>query len=497
MSDRNLPKSLQKYQSNESVSSAISGCGWLEFKHELYYPDDKGQTVPAAGAHYRVIGANGSRHEGKLDANGSVSLKGVGHGSVVIEVEPDIELEIKQLQDEVKKELDKLVEAEREETRKIKEEYEKSGWWGRRGKDLKAVGSGLWNFVKNIFGALWSILEGIGSALTAITIEASEYILDPYNAPETFKEDVKAVQQKYDALKEFATEDLETYFLFMKDENTGAIFKNFAGDYLEAQHYSEYIEGGTEAVLGVILTIITAGAGGAAAAGAAGGRLAKAAKSLSKPIKKLADLIKSKKTKTLKKDKSNKKVFTTITFRVACFAPGATLIEGFKKRHPEGVTPEGRTLSEEFNRQLLNQEKGINKMSPDDLIDGIDRYSGVRSASKAKKIREAYKRSLTIKRKEELLKKGIAISEAQKQAKDYADNATKQMAVLHNPDGYAGGKDQFDVKKLDKHIGDKGVNSSLGSQWNKEDRVASLRKEAVETKKLGHKKMNTKLKRCK
>jgi len=321
--------------------------------------------------------------------------------------------------------------------------------------------------------------------------------LDPYNAPETFKEDIKAVQEKYDALKEFATEDLETYFLFMKDEDTGAIFTKFGKDYLEAQHYSEYISGGTEAVLGVILTIITAGAGSAAAAGAAGGRLAAVASKLAPVIKKLANLLKRKKTKKFKKSKSNKKILTTIIHRVACFAPGAGLIEGFKKRHPTGITPEGRTLSEEFNRQLLNQEKGINKMSPDDLIDGIDRYSGVRDPAKAKKIREAYKKHLKDKKMKEFKGSSLSWLEKEKQAKVYADNAAKQMAVLHNPDGYAGGKDQFDVKKLDKHIGDKGVNSSLGSQWTKKDRVASLRKEAVEAKKIGHKKMITRLKRCK
>ncbi len=66
---------------------------------------------------------------------------------------------------------------------------------------------------------------------------------------------------------------------------------------------------------------------------------------------------------------------TTIIHRVACFKPGAGLIKGFKKRHPKGTTPEGRTLSEEFNRQLLNQEEGINKMSPDDLIEGRPFYT--------------------------------------------------------------------------------------------------------------------------
>jgi len=73
----------------------------------------------------------------------------------------------------------------------------------------------------------------VGSALAAVAQEAGEYILDPLNAPETFKEDVKAVKEKYEALRQFADEDLETYFLFMQDEKTWAIFEQFGKDYLD------------------------------------------------------------------------------------------------------------------------------------------------------------------------------------------------------------------------------------------------------------------------
>jgi len=111
--------------------------------------------------------------------------------------------------------------------------------------------------------------------LDGVTIQPTA--LDPYNAPETFKKDVKAIKAKYKALQKFADEDLETYFLFIRDEQTEKIFTQFGEDYLEAQHYSEYIEGGAEAVFGVILTVLTAGAGGVAAAGAAGARLASTA----------------------------------------------------------------------------------------------------------------------------------------------------------------------------------------------------------------------------
>ena len=198
--------------------------------------------------------------------------------------------------------------------------------------------------------------------------------------------------------------------------------------------------------------------------------------------------------------KANKKKTITAVYRakVKCFKPGSGLKKGFKKRHPNGTTKEGRTLDEEFNRQLKNQEDGINKMSPDDLIDGIDNYKGMRDPKKSKEIRKLYKDAMFEKRADELLKSTrLSLDEIEKLSKEYAENAAKLVAALHNPDGVAGGKDDFNVDNLDKHIGDRGVNSSLGSQWAKEDRTKELRAQAVEAKTNGDKNMNTKLKRCK
>jgi hypothetical protein len=124
-------------------------------------------------------------------------------------------------------------------------------------------------------------------------------------------------------------------------------------------------------------------------------------------------------------------------------------------------------------------------------------YQGMRDPKKSKEVRKAYKDKIKKIREIELENSGLSRTEIKKLSEEYAENAAKQVAVLHNPDGIAGGSDTFDLKNLDKHIGDKGVNSSLGSQWSKEDRIKELRAQAVEAKNKGDKKMNTKLKRCK
>jgi hypothetical protein len=67
----------------------------------------------------------------------------------------------------------------------------------------------------------------------------------------------------------------------------------------------------------------------------------------------------------------------------------------------------------------------------------------------------------------------------------------KTLAALHNPDMIAGGKDVV------TSMGDRGVNSSIGSQW--QHRVGELDKAALDIpeSERGNTKMNAKLKRCK
>ncbi|EJE4163421.1 hypothetical protein M3916_003549 [Vibrio parahaemolyticus] len=68
----------------------------------------------------------------------------------------------------------------------------------------------------------------------------------------------------------------------------------------------------------------------------------------------------------------------------------------------------------------------------------------------------------------------------------------ENLAALHDPDMIAGGKDNV------SRMGDKGVNSSLGSQWRSQSRLAQMdaqAQKALET--LGpDAKMNVSLERC-
>jgi len=112
--------------------------------------------------------------------------------------------------------------------------------------------------------------------------------------------------------------------------------------------------------------------------------------------------------------------------------------------------------SEEFARQLKDQEKGMNELTVDDYLENRDRYIAEGRAiegNAAQKMarQEALKDKIT-----ELRKKGLSRADATKQASEWL----KTKAALHNPDQIAGGK-----ADTIGSLGDKRVNSSIGSQW--------------------------------
>ncbi|RQT69277.1 hypothetical protein DF029_21645 [Burkholderia cepacia] len=148
----------------------------------------------------------------------------------------------------------------------------------------------------------------------------------------------------------------------------------------------------------------------------------------------------------------------------------------------------------EYDRQLLEQEKGLNDLSVKEYLEGRARYQEIGRAGTGaaqEQARAKYSRELANQFEEALGERGIFGEAAQKQAAEMAAERMKTLAALHNPDMIAGGKDVVTM------MGDRGVNSSIGSQWK--DRVAELDEAAknVPEAERGGTKMNAKLKRCK
>ena len=94
---------------------------------------------------------------------------------------------------------------------------------------------------------------------------------------------------------------------------------------------------------------------------------------------------------------------------------------------------------------------------------------------------------------ESLAKDGIVGARADQMAVARTREIMGSLAALHDPDMIAGGHDQ--IAKL----GSRSVNSSIGSQWGKEGRVAEMDRAAQDAlRRQGpDAKMNVTLSRCK
>lgn len=148
----------------------------------------------------------------------------------------------------------------------------------------------------------------------------------------------------------------------------------------------------------------------------------------------------------------------------------------------------------EFDRQLLGQEKGLNEMTVDEYLTGreaFDNGKSVRDPNVARRARAKYQKDIKNKLFKDLFTGGMSRKEALAAAGQLATEKMKVLAALHNPDMVAAGKD------IISDFGDSNINSRLGAQWNKGERLAQLDKAALAIpESMRNVKMNIKLERC-
>ncbi|WAG63737.1 polymorphic toxin type 15 domain-containing protein [Clostridium estertheticum] len=117
----------------------------------------------------------------------------------------------------------------------------------------------------------------------------------------------------------------------------------------------------------------------------------------------------------------------------------------------------------EFERQLKDQEKGLNSSTSEEYLTNRDRYLKEGRALEGNAAQRVGRENAHLEKVNELRKSGVPIEEAEKQASDWM----KTQAALHNPDQIAGGN-PLNIGG----VGDKRINSSLGSQWK--SRIAEM-----------------------
>ena len=148
----------------------------------------------------------------------------------------------------------------------------------------------------------------------------------------------------------------------------------------------------------------------------------------------------------------------------------------------------------EFDRQLVDQERGINAMTVSEYLDARAAFKQgavARDQKVARQARKEYQDSLVRERTEKLVGQGLDPASANEQAARAAKETMDALAALHSPDMVAGGADEI------AGFGDRNVNSRIGRQWK--DRIAQLDAAANDVPDGVRKTatMNAKLARCK
>lgn len=147
----------------------------------------------------------------------------------------------------------------------------------------------------------------------------------------------------------------------------------------------------------------------------------------------------------------------------------------------------------EMERQLAGQQTGLNNMTVQEYLEGRERFKqfGRGSGKPAADARVAYEAELAEKLTDSYVKAGLSPEAAEAKAAADAADRMNTLAALHNPDMVAGGHNTI------TDMGDRGVNSSIGSQWK--GRVDELDRaaRAVPPGDRSMTRMNTKLERCK
>jgi len=121
------------------------------------------------------------------------------------------------------------------------------------------------------------------------------------------------------------------------------------------------------------------------------------------------------------------------------------------------INPEHISFKSEFEKQLKDQESGLNSLKLNDWEANVRRYAKEgRSEEGSKKQREFRETERENRINKAIKNEGLS----RKQAEKKVDKEMKGLAALHDPDQIAGGE-PTEIKRL----GNRRVNFSIGAQW--------------------------------
>ena len=147
----------------------------------------------------------------------------------------------------------------------------------------------------------------------------------------------------------------------------------------------------------------------------------------------------------------------------------------------------------EFARQLKRQEDALNKLTVQEYLDARKYFKDHKRGGTGKAQKEARENYAELLQEELFTKNrlaGMTRAEATKDAERRTTETMKSLAALHEPDMIAGGTDVV------TELGDRGVNSSIGSQWKSRVNDLDVGAKGVPESDRPATKMNAKLPLC-
>jgi len=408
--------------------------------------------------------------------------------------------ELDELYKKLDKELkDKVTEVEKKSAQ-LKKEWEAHPWYMKRivGKLYDIKGAAYW--VADTIESAWTLVKGavVGAAETTAWI--TEYQLHKEKLlvyiftsnKEGITEETAHLERMSKEVNGDITETVETaktlYYL-AHDDRIGTRLKEFIENYFTALSPQEQHEFVTR--YGIDIILIFVGGSGAAILGV------KNAAKISQYLSKMSEILKVFKYKfkpntkgTVNEKNTYDKVIKPRKMKQhtpSCFKPGSNVVKS------PSYSGNSKKLNKDFYKQLKGQEDGLNKMTVGEYVERRNSYKEIGRGNGAAQRQARKDLEITIARsiEEKLIFKGESRVTAKIMSKEQAGKQMKNLAALHNPDLVSGGKDE--IHKL----GNKNVNSSIGSQWR--DRVSSMDEAADKTLQTNgaNAKMNVKLDVCK
>lgn len=472
-----------------------------------------GNGAPVEGE-FCAVDSEGREWRGRLNDRGEANLSLLPEGNVSFELVPAEEQEIDALRAEIKQILDAIVEEQRAEAAALDAELAEQSRLGRAGSYVGAVAEGFWNGAVGLVSFAWDVVktaaevaaflnpvERMNNALSAAwrSYQAGELtqeewrrsLLENYQ-DEEFKDlaellgfDVRDLTpEKIEEIKQLMAEAYEVTAYIADDPETLEIFEQFAKDYAGAQssiEWAEFAGGGVfEIVLTALLLAFTGGLGNIAQVGSKI-RHATRLRTLGHAIRRLGRALR--RMKLRRQVEVNTDVRKPVRTELPDEVPLRTRPV---RRLPEEDVPCFRRNPKhdpvEFERQLGDQQKGLNNMSAQEYLDGRRSYTGDRASTAG--VRRRYQQELA--RGYRDADPTLSRADAAAQAAD----AMRTLNALHNPDGIAGGRDVI------SGFGDAGVNKSIGSQWKTRLDALDDAAEAAIARGEGDFKMNASLKPC-